>query len=108
MRPQIVRQPVSKLEAKSTFWMGEITVSASTKQFEGVERSAHEDRHLDVVAVPAALLGALEDSAGVEAAVPLRPDAETGDVDQRIRVRRSMGGVDAVSGSGGPGCRGNG
>lgn len=61
------------------------------------------NRDADVVAVSAALLGALEDSARVEAVVSLGADTEAGDVDEWVGVSRSMGGMSARRG---PGRRG--
>lgn len=48
----------------------------------------YHDGDVDVVAIPAAFLGSLEASAGIETAVSLRTNAKTGDVGERVRVGR--------------------
>ena len=52
-----------------------------------VKEMTYHDGDVDVVAIPAAFLGALEGSAGVEAVVALRADAEAGDVGEGVGVR---------------------
>ena len=72
-------------------------------QGQGEREKAYHNGHVDIVTVPAALLGALEDSARVEVVVALGADTEAGDVDEWVGVGRSMGGMSARRG---PGRRG--